>query len=82
MNTESSEGRSFWRSPNGIALVVFLGVAAFFLLTEHRAHVLGVLPYLLLLLCVGMHFFMHGGHRGHGSDGDDLRPGRGGDDDR
>lgn len=47
----------------------FLAVAAFFLWTEHRAHVLGALPYLLVLACPLMHFFHHGhghhGHRGH-----------------
>lgn len=42
----------------------FLAVAAFFLFTEHRAHVLGILPYLLLLACPLMHLFMHHGHNG------------------
>ena len=52
-------------------LVVFLGVAGFFLLTEHRAHVLGYLPFLIFLLCPLMHLFMHKGHGKHGSnDGD------------
>ena len=49
---------------NGIVLLVFLGIAAFFLLSEHRAHVLGLLPYLLVLACPLMHLFHHGGH-GH-----------------
>jgi hypothetical protein len=43
----------------------FLGftvVAAFFLFSEHRAHFLGALPYLLLLACPLMHLFMHHGH--------------------
>ncbi len=47
---------------------VFLGfaaVAAFFFFTEHRAHMLGLLPWLLLAACPLMHLFMHGGH-GHG----------------
>lgn len=47
---------------------MFLGFAAalgFFLWAEHRAHVLGVLPYLIFLACPLMHLFMHGGH-GHG----------------
>jgi hypothetical protein len=48
----------------GIALLVFLGIAAFFLLSEHRAHVLGFLPYLLVLACPLLHLFHHGG-RGH-----------------
>ena len=43
----------------------FLLVAGFFLLTEHRAHVLGILPYLLLFACPIMHLFMHHGHRSH-----------------
>lgn len=49
-------------------LIGFLAIAAFFLITEHTAHVLGALPYLILLLCPLMHIFMHhghGGHRGH-----------------
>lgn len=49
---------------------VFLGFAAialFFLWTEHRAHLLGVLPYLLVLACPLMHLFHHGhGHGHHG----------------
>jgi hypothetical protein len=43
-------------------LVAFLAIAAFFLFTEHRAHVLGILPYLFLLACPLMHLFMHHGH--------------------
>lgn len=49
-----------------VALAGFLIVAAFFLLSEHRAHFFGFLPYLLLLLCPFLHFFMHGSHGGHG----------------
>ena len=41
------------------------GVAAYFLLTEHLAHVVGFLPFLLLLACPLMHIFMHGGHGHH-----------------
>ncbi len=48
------------------ALWAFLAIAAFFLWTEHRAHLLGALPYLLVLACPLMHLFMHGGHGGHG----------------
>jgi hypothetical protein len=52
-----------------IAFAVFAGIALFFLLTEHRAHVFGALPYLLVLACPLMHLFHHHGHR-H----DDERP--------
>ena len=51
---------------------VFLGFAAialFFLWTEHRAHLLGALPYLLVLACPLMHLFHHGhGHHHPGGE--------------
>ena len=56
---------SFWTTRYAIGLVVIGGVAAYFLLTEHLAHVVDVLPYLLLLACPLMHVFMHGGHGHH-----------------
>ena len=40
----------------------FVVAAGVLLFTEHRAHVLGVLPWLLLLACPLMHLFMHHGH--------------------
>ncbi len=46
------------------ALCAFLAIVAFFLLTEHRAHLFGVVPYLLLLACPLLHLFLHRGH-GH-----------------
>ena len=60
---------TFFRSPTGLALAVFLAIAAFFLLTEHTAHLFGALPFLLLLACPLMHLFMHGGHGGHDGPG-------------
>lgn len=52
------------------ALVVtaFLAIAGFFLLSEHRAHLFGILPFLLVFSCPLLHLFMHRGH-GHGHDG-------------
>ena len=48
---------------------VFLGfvlIAAYFLITEHRAHVFQYLPFLLVLACPLMHLFHgHGSHGGH-----------------
>jgi hypothetical protein len=49
-----------------IALAVFAAGAAYFLLTEHRAHTIQALPWLILALCPLMHLFMHGGHGSHG----------------
>ena len=65
---------SFVTSRAGYVLLGFLAIGGFLLFTEHRAHVLGALLYLLPLGCVFMHFFMHGGHR-HG--GHHRRPDEG-----
>jgi hypothetical protein len=48
-----------------IAFIGFGSVAAYYLLTEHTAHVLGALPFLILLSCPLMHLFMHHGHEPH-----------------
>jgi len=59
---ESSEkANSRWKW----ALLGFLAVAGFFLWTEHKAHLMGFWPYLLLAACPLMHLFHHGGHGGH-----------------
>lgn len=57
--------RSFWLTPNGLAAMGLISGVLYFLLTEHRAHFIYGLPYLILLLCPVMHMFMHGGHGGH-----------------
>lgn len=68
MNEVQHGKRPFWRSRSAIALLVFAVVSLFLLFSEHRAHFLGVLPYLLLLSCPLMHLFMHHGHgHGHGN---------------
>jgi hypothetical protein len=58
--------------PSSSALTIgfcfFLAIAAFFLWTEHRAHLFGILPYLILLACPFVHLFMHRGHGSHGRD--------------
>jgi hypothetical protein len=68
MNTTTSTHDTERHGPSRYwgGLAVFLIAAAFFLWTEHRAHLLGVLPYLIFLLCPLSHFFMHRGHGGHG----------------
>lgn len=54
-------------------------IAVFYVLREHWAHVLGNLPYLLLLGCPLMHLFGHGhGHGGH-HHGGGIPPQQGGD---
>lgn len=47
-------------------MIGFIIIAGALLFTEHRAHVLGALFWLLPFACIFMHMFMHGGHGGHG----------------
>ncbi len=65
---QTSRGGWFTSKANWV-LIGFLAIIGFLLLTEHRAHVLGAFPIIILLLvCVVMHRFMHGGHgEDHGS---------------
>src|SRR5689334_15871387 len=55
-----------FRLPTLLVVCGFLFITAFLLLKEHRVHMLGILPYLLLLACPLLHLF-HGGHGGHGA---------------
>lgn len=55
----------FWTSRAFLAFLGFAAMAMVLLWEEHRAHILGVLPFLFLLACPLMHIFMHGGHTGH-----------------
>ncbi len=43
----------------------FVLIGGVLLFTEHRAHLLGILPYLFLFACPLMHLFMHHGHGSH-----------------
>lgn len=64
----------FFSSRANIVLIGFLAIGGFYLVTEHRAHLipyLGYWPFLLVLACPLMHLFMHGGHGGHGGDDGD-----------
>lgn len=53
----------------------FIAVAGYFVIMEHRAHIVPFLPFLLLAACPLMHLFHHGGHKHGGGDGDtESRP--------
>ncbi len=39
-----------------------IAIIAYYLISEHQAHVIQALPFLFLLACPLMHFFMHGKH--------------------
>ena len=52
-----------------IVLAAFLAIAGFFLWSEHRAHILGLVPYALVLACPLLHLF-----HGHGDHGAEPKP--------
>jgi hypothetical protein len=70
---EQHRAPSFWKSKAGLVAAGFILIGLFLLLSEHRAHVFGALPYLLILACPLMHFFMHRGHGGHHHHGEQPR---------
>lgn len=74
--THDREGGTYASRAN-IALIGFLAIGGFFLVTEHRAHLVSFvlyLPWLLLLACPLLHVFMHGGYGAHdGSESDESR---------
>ena len=57
-NSSPGSGRGRW------VFWGFILIGAYFLITEHRAHVVQFLPFLLLLACPLLHMFH--GHGGHG----------------
>jgi cation transport ATPase len=58
MTDSAPRSRTWW------AFAGFIVIAGFFLLTEHRAHFWGILPFVFLLACLLLHMFGHGGHGG------------------
>ena len=75
-NLMQEHGRPpWWRTRTGIVFFGFLAIGAYFLITEHSAHLAFAIPYfpwLLLAACPLMHLFMHGGHGDHGGGGQDA----------
>jgi hypothetical protein len=59
------ENRGFFASRESFVLIGFLAIGGFYLIGEHRVHLLSWWPLLFLLACPLMHFFMHGGHSEH-----------------
>ena len=65
MTTEDHSERTPLRMPWWLGWVLMAGIALFFLGEEHDAHILGALPWLLLLACPIIHLLTHGSN-GHG----------------
>lgn len=47
-----------------------LAAIGLYLIIFHQQHILGALPFLLILICPLMHVFMHTGHKPHAQDKD------------
>ena len=73
MSNREMDGAARWSARGKVAFWVFAAVGAFFLIAEHRAHLVPYLPWLLLLACPLMHIFHHR-HGGHGSHADESSP--------
>jgi len=65
-HTQHTRTRNGLQLSSRLILFAFLAIGGFFLITEHTAHLFGVVPYLLVLLCPLLHL-LHGGHGGHDS---------------
>ncbi len=57
-SNERRPSNKSWR----YALFAVVSLVGYYLVKEHRAHVLAVLPFVLLAACPLMHLFMHRGH--------------------
>jgi hypothetical protein len=62
LESNNEPAAPWWKTGGGFVLFGFLGVAGFYLVTEHTAHLFGVLPFLLILSCPLMHLFHHHKH--------------------
>lgn len=63
MDRDVEQGWKALNTAGRYALIGFLLIAGFFLVTEHRAHLYGALPFLLLLACPLLHLFHRHGER-------------------
>ena len=60
--------QSILASRTRTALLALTALGAALIAYDHRVHVIGALPYLLLLACPLMHLFMMHGHGGDAHD--------------
>jgi len=67
MEHDSNEGQGNGRFRFWLAVGIFAVFIGFLLLFEHRSHIPNdyIFVAVILGICIGMHFFMHGAHGGH-----------------
>jgi len=74
MNTPPKAGLlQGFRSGTELTLLAFLAIAAFFVITEHRAHLFGIFPYALLFLSLLLFVFVRC-RRGNGDVNNERQP--------
>jgi len=61
-------------TPSGWAVAGVFALGLALAVADHWAHLLGILPYLILLACPLMHVFMHRGHGHAGHERDKAKP--------
>jgi len=72
-----SDGANRQRTVSRWVFFGFVLIAGYFLITEHRAHLVGFVPYLpflLLAACPLLHLFHHRGHDHGNEDSEPPRP--------
>ena len=70
----SKTKQTLWLTGKGLVIFCLIAFASYLLFVEHANHLVGWLPYLIILLCPLMHLFMHGGHgHRHGSEEKDKK---------
>ena len=68
MNDQSQSRRDVMGRRMTQVFLLFAIIGGFFIVAEHRAHVIPYLPWLFLAACPLMHVFMHHGHGRHHHD--------------
>jgi len=63
------ERSCFSNSRIGVILIALAGAALVYVALEHRARLLELMPYLVVLACPLIHLFGHGGHGANRQDG-------------
>lgn len=76
MNDQSESRQDIVSRRMKQVFVLFAIIGGFFIVAEHRAHVIPYLPWLFLAACPLMHVFMHHGHGGHQHQGSGDDPER------
>lgn len=56
-------------SRTGLVFIIFLAISAFFLITEHTAHLFGILPYALVLLSLALYLLTRQADSHNGKNG-------------